>query len=105
MLKAPYKDRPSKSILQIRKEKPFHYKNPKESLFYKERMAIVKTMTRMGGTGKKLKMRTDKRKRERQQKGIIKWVGKSIKEAKKTRQEAKNIGCITYTPGQKHSVK
>ena len=25
-LKAPYKDRPSKSILQIRNEKPFHYK-------------------------------------------------------------------------------
>ena len=25
-LKAPYKDRPSKSILQIRNTKPFHYK-------------------------------------------------------------------------------
>ena len=31
-LKAPYKDRPSKSMLQIRNEKPFHYKNPKESI-------------------------------------------------------------------------
>ena len=63
-LKAPYKDRPSKSILQIRNEKPFHYKNPKESLFYKGKMTRVKTMTRLGGREKKLKMRTDKRKRD-----------------------------------------
>ena len=48
-LKAPYKDRPSKGILQIRNEKPFHYKNPNESLFYKERMAKVKTTVRLGG--------------------------------------------------------
>ena len=31
-LKAPYKDGPSKNILQRRNEKPYHYKNPKESI-------------------------------------------------------------------------
>ena len=46
-LKAPYKDRPSKSKLQIRNEKPYH-KNPKESLYNKERMAKVKTTMRLG---------------------------------------------------------
>ena len=51
-LKVPYKDRPSKSILQIRDKKPLHYKNPKESLFYKERMVKVKTTTRLGGERK-----------------------------------------------------
>ena len=33
-LKAPYKDKPSKNILQ-RSEKPYHYKYPKESFFIK----------------------------------------------------------------------
>ena len=42
-LKAPYKDRPSKikNILQTTTEKLLYYENPKESLFYKERMAKV----------------------------------------------------------------
>ena len=80
-LKAPYKDRPSKRILQIRDKKPFHYKNPKESLFYKERMAKVKTTTRLGGE-RKWRVKADKKK-EGRKKEVVKWVGKSLKEAKK----------------------
>ena len=51
-LKAPYKDRPSKNMLQRRSEKPYHYKNLKESLFYKERMTKRKTTVRLGGKRK-----------------------------------------------------
>ena len=36
-LKAPYKDRPSKGIVQRRDKKPFHYKNLKESLYLNKR--------------------------------------------------------------------
>ena len=49
-LKAAYKDRHDgiKNIPQTTIEKPLHYKNLKESLFYKERMAKVKTTVRLG---------------------------------------------------------
>ena len=77
-LKAPYKDRPSKNILQIRDEKPHHYKNPKESLFYKERMVKKKTTVRLGGKERKQGVKTDEEKKKR----IVKWIGKSLKEAK-----------------------
>ena len=80
-LKAPYKDRPSKNILQRRNEKPYHYKNPKESLFYKDRMVKKKTTERLGGKERKQKMKADKKKKERK-KGIVKWIGKSLKETK-----------------------
>ena len=63
-LKASYKDRLSKNTLQIRNEKPLYYKNSKEFLFYKERMTKVKMMMRLRGREKKLRMRTDKKRRE-----------------------------------------
>ena len=72
-LKAPFKDRPSKGILQIRIEKPFYYKNLNESLFYKERIAKVKTTTKLGEE-KKQKMKGDKKKSEGWQKEIVRWV-------------------------------
>ena len=46
-----YKDRQSeiKSVPQTTSERTFHYKDPKESLFFKERMARVKKTMRLGG--------------------------------------------------------
>ena len=50
-IKAPYKERQGeiKNIPQTIIKKPLHYKNPNESLFYKERMARVKTTVRLRG--------------------------------------------------------
>ena len=90
MLKAPYKDRPSKGVLQIRNEKPFHYKNPNESLFYKERITKVKTTMILGGE-RKQKMKADKKRREGWQKEIVRCVGKSMKQSKKIRWEMKKV--------------
>ena len=84
-LKTPYKDEPSKSILQIRDKKPVLYKNLKESLFYKERMAKVK-IARLWGGERKQRMKADKKKKEGRKKKIVKCVGKSLKE-----KEAKKI--------------
>ena len=86
-LKTLYKDRPSKSIIQIRDEKPFQYENPKESLFYKERMAKVKTTKRLGEGERKWKTKADKKKKDGRKKEVVKWVGKPLKEAKKIGQE------------------
>ena len=49
-----------KIIPQTTTEKPLHYKNPKESLFYKQRMVKVKTTVRLGGKEKQMKMWTER---------------------------------------------
>ena len=63
-LKAPYQDRqdgigciPQKTI-----ERPFHYKDPKESLFYKESMVKVKKITRLRKKERQAKTSTENNK-------------------------------------------
>ena len=77
-LKAPYKDRPSKNILQRRNEKPYHYKNLKESLFHKERMVKKKPTVRIGGKQRKQKMEVN----EGEEKGDCEMDRKVIKRNK-----------------------
>ena len=81
-LKAPYKDRPSKNKLQRRNEKPYHNKNPKESIYYKERMVKKKTTVRICGKERKQKMKADDMKKKEKKRGIVKWIRMSFKETK-----------------------
>ena len=71
-LKAPYKDKQCgiESIPQTTSKRPFHYKDPKESLFYKERMAKVKKTIRLGGKERhmKTKMKNQQRRKGRKYK-------------------------------------
>ena len=94
-LKAPYKDRPSKDVLQIRNEKLFHYKNLNESLSYKERMAKVKTAD--WGEERKQKMKEDKNKKRGMAEGDCQMGGKINKRVREdyTGNEESNKGCQT----------
>ena len=61
---------------------PIIIKNSKESLFYEERMA-KKTTVRLGGRERKQKMKTDEEEEKEKKRGMVKWIGKSLKETKK----------------------
>ena len=89
-LRAPYKDRQCgiECIPQTTIKRPFHYKDPKESLFYKERIAKVKKTVRLGGKERQTKTKIEKQQREKRKKENVKWVGKSLRQTTEAMQQA-----------------
>ena len=89
-LRALYKERRNEveSTPKQSFRRPFHYSLPKESLFYKEMMAKVKKiLTQVEKVAK-----TEKPKQSgKERKEKLRWVGKSIKQARQTIKEATKV--------------